>query len=266
MPTYSIHAITVGSFPLGESDKIVSLFSAERGMVRAVAKGARKPGTKIAGRAEVLNINKLLMAKGRSLDIITQAEGIETFNSLRRDLVRLSYSLYYAELTQHFGQGLEEESAIYFDYLCEALMLQANKTADPLLLCLEFELGLLDLLGYRPELDVCVACRAPLTDYTLSIFHYDFGGIVCERCVSGSQRVAEPSAATNRHQRTHITPLVWKRLVLTGQRHALEQETSNTNTNTNVQRANQAARRIIQSYIEHKAGCRMKALDLIGQL
>ena len=121
MTTYSVSGINIGSFNLGEADKVLTIFTAERGLVKAVAKGARKPGAKITGKAEVLNVNKLLIAKGKTLDIITQAESIETFTRLRADLTCLTYGLYYAELTQAFGQGVGEESLQYFDLLVTSI-------------------------------------------------------------------------------------------------------------------------------------------------
>jgi recombinational DNA repair protein (RecF pathway) len=60
MATYSVHAVNLSTYSLGETDKIVTMFSAERGLIRAVAKGARKPGAKIGGRFEPLNINQYL--------------------------------------------------------------------------------------------------------------------------------------------------------------------------------------------------------------
>jgi DNA repair protein RecO (recombination protein O) len=270
MPTYTINAITIGTFALGESDKILTLFSAERGLVRAVAKGARKPGSKISGRSDVLNVNKLLIATGKSLDIITQAESIETFRPLRQDLERLSYSLYYAELTQYFGQGVADESDLYFEFLTTSIRMQAEHKADAALLCLNFELQLLEFLGYKPELDACVICRSALTEYILGVFHYDLGGIVCERCFSRKAHVVrEAGGGDFDSQRpgkgsTHITPLVWKRLVLANQ--GSIEGSDSASMSQNIVRANQAARRLIQGYIEHRAGRRMKSLDLIAQL
>src|SRR5277367_5709953 len=173
MATYKIHAVNLGSFALGETDKVITLFSAERGIDRAVAKGARKPGSKIGGRAEPLNVNRLLMAKGRNLDIITQAETIASFSNLRKDLNKLSYGLYYAELTQHFGHGLGDESAGFFDFLCRSLSQLAESNDDPTTACLTFELRLLAWLGIHPELDFCISCRDPLTEYRLSFFNHE---------------------------------------------------------------------------------------------
>ncbi|HEY9759379.1 MAG TPA: DNA repair protein RecO [Oculatellaceae cyanobacterium] len=286
MATYGLHAVNLATFNLGETDKIVTMFSAERGIVRAVAKGARKPGAKIAGRSEPLYVNKLLLAKGRNLDIITQVEGIASFSSLRNGLEKLSYGLYYAELTLHFGQDLSEASADYFDHLCRALSLLAESGDDPLLLTLRFEMQLLERLGIKPELDVCVGCRDPLTEYRLSFFHHDSGGIICDRCFSGRDRVAvqeklifdygedapQNPALKSRVRSpyagaagTHVTPMVWKRLVLSSK---VDSEPGRgfgqSSTTPSVVAANAAARRLVQGYLEYKAGRRMRALDLLG--
>lgn len=295
MPTYLVHAVNIGSFPLGESDKVLTLFSAERGVVRAVAKGARKPGTKLSGKADVLSVNKLLVATGRSLDIITQAESIESYPKLRHDLTRLSFGLYYAELTHHFGQGLSDESVDYFDYLCASLALQSDPAHDPILLGLTFEIGLLNMLGYKPELDYCVVCRNVLTEYNLAVFHYERGGIICDGCFSGNKRhqniVREKKEIQGRYfgemeelagspayaydfKRTHITPMIWKSLVLAGNGSLNSFSISNSGAPgaagqrqiTNKQRAAYRGHRIVQSYIEHKAGKRMKSLDLVTQV
>lgn len=285
MPTYTIHAVNLGSFPLGESDKVITLFSAERGIVRAVAKGARKPGAKISGRAEPLSVNKLLMAEGRNLDIITQAEGIASFANLRKDLERLSYGLYYAELTQHFGHGLQDESAAFFDYLCRSLSDLAESTGDPTCLSLAFGLHLIELVGIHPELDFCISCRDPLTEYRLSFFDHDSGGIVCDRCYNGKDKAAVQEklqfeygedAPINPDLKgrfnspysgspgTVITPLVWKKLVLAtnGRKDAI----TSPEGSMDIVKVNAAAHRLVQNYLEHKAGRRMRSLDLLSEL
>ncbi len=182
MATFSLTAINVGTFNLGEADKIITLFSREKGIHRAVAKGARKPGAKIAGKAELLNVNKLLLAKGKNLDIITQSESIETYPNLRHDLKRLTYAFYYAELTQVFGLELTEESARYFDRLTLSIGLMAASGRDPALLCLEFEFALLELLGIRPELNHCVSCRDALNERNISAFNHELGGLLRQKC------------------------------------------------------------------------------------
>lgn len=267
MATYKVTGINVGSFNLGESDKVLTIFTAERGLVRAVAKGARKPGTKMVGRADPLNVNKLLIARGKTLDIITQAETIQTFPRLREDLTRLTYALYYAELSREFGPGLIEESNEYFQYLVRSLRLIAESTTDPHLLSLSFALGLMEMLGYKPELSFCVICRQNLSDFRLGAFHNEWGGVACRNCLEGmrAQAVAEPTSSWetgsgNPREATEITPLVWKFLVL-----AANPDLASYRAPLPRQPL-AAAHRLIERYIEYRAGRRMRALDLLRDI
>ncbi|MBX9723168.1 MAG: DNA repair protein RecO, partial [Candidatus Obscuribacterales bacterium] len=220
MAKYNVKGINVGSFDLGEADRVLTIFSAEKGPLKVIAKGSRKPGSKMSGRTDVLCVNELFLSSGRTFEIITQAQSIENFSSLRSNLASLSYGLYYAELTACFGLGLEEESERYFDYLMQSLTLLSKSEYDPLSLCMEFEIGLLDFLGYRPELTFCIACREELSDYKLSRFNIELGGIVCSTCFARSRRPQVREAADFDHdwaeiaRGIHITPLVWKTLVL----------------------------------------------------
>ncbi len=269
MPTYTVNAINVGSFNLGESDKLLTLFTAERGLIKAVAKGARKPGSKIAGRAEVLNINRLLVSTGRSLDIITQAEGIENFSRLRHDLLRLSYSLYYAELTQIFGQGLSEESLSYFDFLAESLQKQAEADDDSTWLCLKFELALMQFLGYFPELTYCIICRQILTDMNLSVFDKELGGIACQQChQTHTHSLVKERSNLNADEEyiqltaaIQITPKVWKNLVLASQ--GLEAPDLGVQA---IRQSVTAAQRLLEKYIEHRASRKVKSLEMLAAI
>ncbi len=295
MATFSLTAINVGTFNLGEADKIITLFSREKGIHRAVAKGARKPGAKIAGKAELLNVNKLLLAKGKNLDIITQCESIETYPNLRHDLRRLTYAFYYAELTQVFGQGLTEECARYFDRLILSIGLMAASGRDPALLCLEFEFALLEMLGIRPELNYCVSCRDALNERNISAFNHELGGLLCQKCFYKIRAMASNSLLSEVHeevgialeqrseaienQRTNIyvTPLVWKRMVLARigsdsinidglDVNERQHEQASEAKEAQLKMATSAARRVMQSYIEYKSGRRMRALDLLSDL
>lgn len=270
MATYSLTAINVGSFNLGESDRLLTIFSPERGLLKVVAKGARKPGAKMTGKSELLNVNTLLLSKGKTLDIITQAESLESFPALRKDLIRLTFALYYAELTQAFGQGVSEDAQEYFAYLRQALKQMCVDGQDPMFLCLKFELGLLQILGYQPELTYCVLCRQVLTDYTLSAFHQDWGGIICRICMEKKRPRQVQEDGYHDHEdigyalraSVQITPLVWKQLALAAGAGEYRDEFAKPS----VKAALQAARRLIQGYLEHRAGRKLKSLDLVKSL
>lgn len=275
MPSYVVNAINIGSFLLGEADKVLTIFTAEHGMLKAVAKGARKPGTKMSGRADVLSVNKLFLARGKTFEIISQAECIESFGEFRSDLVRMSYALYYAELSQIFGSGFSEESQTYYDYLLNGLQLQARSKADAAWLCLEFEMGLIDMLGYRPELTYCVICRDVLGDYNVSLFNRDSGGIICQQCALQDRRTAAREAGSgseftprsSAREGAHITPLVWKNLVLAADRRVSQNPDADVAImKLPMPQSVDAARRLIQGYIEYRAGRRLKSLDLLEQM
>lgn len=272
MPSYMVHAINVGGFLLGEADKVLILFSSERGIIRAVAKSARKPGTKMSGRSDTLCVNKLFLSSGKTFEIISQAESIEGFPEFRADLERMSYGLYYAELTNHFGQDLSQDSEMYFQFLVKSLELQARSGHDPGWLCLEFEMGLLDILGYRPELTYCVVCREVLGDYNLGTFNRELGGVVCQHCSLQERQMAVSEGVGNSdsNYRTgaYITPLVWKNLVLSADRRVSEEENGQPRVvkQAAMQQSVDAARRLVQGYIEHRAGKRMKSLEVLEQL
>lgn len=93
--------------PLGESDRLLTILTQEFGLIRAVAPGARKHNSKLGGRSGLFVVNELLIAQGRSLDKITQAETIESYPALSQDLGKLAASQYLAEMVM--CQALSEQ-------------------------------------------------------------------------------------------------------------------------------------------------------------
>src|SRR5512140_592573 len=95
---YRIEALILRRSDVGEADRLLTLYTPDRGKVRAVAKGARKPSARKTGHVELFNHATLMIAVGRDLDVVTQADTVESFMLLRNDLDRLSYAYYFAEL------------------------------------------------------------------------------------------------------------------------------------------------------------------------
>ncbi len=86
MPLYKTVALVLRRIPLGEKDKILTLFSRDLGKLRAVAKGARKPTSKLSGASEPLLLLRASLAEGSSLDVLSEAEVREAFPKLKSDL------------------------------------------------------------------------------------------------------------------------------------------------------------------------------------
>ncbi len=178
---YKTQAIVLRQRKLGEADKIVTLYCAHLGKVDAVAKGVRRTKSRLAGHLEPLTLGSYLVAEGRDLDIVTQAETVEAFPALRADLDRLSRGLYCAELLDRLTPERSEGNRA-FRLLGEALALLDRETALDLAVR-RFELLLLDELGYRPALERCSVCDGalePIDNYWSAAA----GGVVCPRCAS----------------------------------------------------------------------------------
>ena len=179
---YRTEAVVLRRQDLGETDRLLTLYTPTRGKLRVVAKGARKPSSRKAGHIELFIHSTLLVAKGRTLDIVTQAEAIHPFRALRESLDRITYAHYVVELLDRFtSEG--EESRASFDLLVETLLRLCE--ADDLPLAARFyELRLLALEGYQPQLFSCLDCGdtiQPVTNY----FDPGHGGVLCPRCGEG---------------------------------------------------------------------------------
>jgi DNA repair protein RecO (recombination protein O) len=176
---YKTQAIVLRQRKLGEADKIVTLFSANLGKLDAVAKGVRRTRSRLAGHLEPLTLGSYLLAEGRELDIVTQAETIDAFVDLRDNLDRLGRGLYCAELVERLLPERSEAAPVFL-LLKSALERLANVQELELTLRF-FEIHLLDELGYRPALDTCAVCGGrlePVTNYWSSAA----GGIVGPEC------------------------------------------------------------------------------------
>jgi len=187
---YKTAAIVLRHRKLGEADKILTLFTANYGKLDAIAKGVRRPTSKLAGHVEPLTYSTFLLALGRELDIVTQAETLEPLTPLREDLERLGRGLYAAELVDRLTPD-RQESYPLFRLLLETLRRLA--TRDDLDLALRyFEVQLLDELGYRPQLDRCVSCEAAL-EPTTNFWSAGAGGVLCPACAADDPLARELS-------------------------------------------------------------------------
>jgi DNA repair protein RecO (recombination protein O) len=176
---YRTEAIILKRSDFFEADRLLTFYTPKLGKLRAIAKGVRKPTSRKSGHVELFTHSQLLIAKGRNLDIVTQAETIHAFRRLREDLLRTTYAYYVAELTDLFvEEGIENRSL--FDLLLSMLGWLGD-ASDPDLTTRFFELHLLSLLGYRPELFRCLACREPI-EPVANYFSSASGGILCPSC------------------------------------------------------------------------------------
>jgi DNA repair protein RecO (recombination protein O) len=176
---YQTEAMIIKKIKLGEADRILTLYTLGRGKIEAVAKGVRRPKSKMAGHLELLTYSQLRLAHGRNLDTIIGSQTLDSFMSLKNDLWLTSYGLYTAEMVNQFTAEHIENPAL-FQLLLETW--RCLSQADNAELTLRyFELHLLESVGYRPQLQECVACRTELKPVE-NAFCSSAGGILCPDC------------------------------------------------------------------------------------
>jgi DNA repair protein RecO (recombination protein O) len=181
---YRTEAVIIRRSAFGEADRLLTLITPV-GKRRVVAKGARKTTSRLAGHIELFTHTSLLLAVGRNLDIITQSTIIQSFDTLRSDLRRISAAYYAAELIDRLTEE-DDENRPAFELLVATLSaLDTMNTPD--LVLRFYELHLLGYLGYRPQLYHCASCQETLTE-AANRFSPVAGGVLCSRCVAVDHR------------------------------------------------------------------------------
>jgi DNA repair protein RecO (recombination protein O) len=181
--TLKVEAVVLRHADWGEADRLLTLYTRERGKLRAIAKGARKMRSRKAGHLEPFTRVALMLAQGRDLWIVTQADTVAAYLPLRDDLLLTGLASYVVELIDRFIYEEGQNSTLY-RLLAETLE-RVSTEADPFLAIRFYEVRLLDLLGFRPDLFHCVRCGKE-TKAEDQYFSAEQGGVVCPVCGKGS--------------------------------------------------------------------------------
>lgn len=176
---YNTEAIVLRTSPLGEADRLLTLFTPGLGKLRATARGVRKPTSKLGGHLDSLTRSSLTLARGQSLDTVTGADTQEAFPLVKSDLGRLSRAIYLTELVDAFNPLEAPNPPVYTLFLEGLRMLGTEADTDLVLRYLEIQL--LGLAGFLPELQRCVECRGQVTPKE-HYFSPAGGGILCPAC------------------------------------------------------------------------------------
>lgn len=185
--TYKATGINLKAQALGESDKIVTILTQEFGLIRAVATGVRKQNSSLGGRMGMFVINELLIAQGRNLNRITQAETIKTYPKLSQDLAKLAASQYLAEIV--LCQALSEQPQpelyeLFNEHLQRLEDIPRTDINYVVAYLVQGIFQLLSLAGLTPQVESCCLTQRLLTpDWTNPYWQVGFsipaGGIIC---------------------------------------------------------------------------------------
>lgn len=177
---YRDTGVVLRTYKLGESDRIIVLMTEGRGKVRAVAKGVRKTKSKFGARLEPMSHVALLLSEGRELDVVSQAESVESLAPLHADLDHMTRGIAVLEAVDQMALEREPNPQLY-RMLVGVLRTIAERPSA--LVVPAFYWKLLSAEGVRPELDACVRCGEA---EALVAFDVDQGGALCRACRTGA--------------------------------------------------------------------------------
>jgi DNA repair protein RecO (recombination protein O) len=251
--------LVVRTVDYSDTSRIVTLWTRELGKVRALAKGGRRLKSSFDSALDLLTVCSIVLLRKSSggLDLLTEAQVVERFPQLRKDLAALYAAYYVAELLGDWTEDYDPHPKLYEEAL-DSLRTLGNPEVSTGLRLLRFEMVLLKELGYAPLLDVCASCRRPLpqggplaprvdadsrSESATLIFSSAAGGMVCGECrVSQRGRVALSRSA-------------WQ---------ALRQLAGEDSWRGLDPAQRPALRRLFNEYISHLLGRRPRTMPYLG--
>lgn len=195
--TYKTRAIVLRKVKLGEKDLVVSMLAETGELVRAVAKGARKPGSSLAARTELFSVVDAMLAQGRSLDVLTEARLAAGRAQAKLGLEQAACAAPIAELICNVAQeGLEHPRLFDMTLAAADALAGSDAPAGPAITAAAL-LKVLASAGFRPSFEVCVACGSPLALNRAAgrvAVSFEEGGVVCGDCARAANCVLVEAA------------------------------------------------------------------------
>ncbi|NSW53300.1 MAG: DNA repair protein RecO [Anaerolineae bacterium] len=174
-----VEGVVLSHREMGEADRLLVIYTREHGKLRAIAKGVRKLHSRKAGHLQPFSRAKIMLARGRDLWIVTQAEVIDASLLLQENLESMAYALYVIELLDRFTYEEGANPALY--QLLVKTLHRLAEAAQPEMVLRFYDLRLLDLMGFRPQLFNCVGCGNVIKAED-QYFSAVQGGVLCPRC------------------------------------------------------------------------------------
>jgi DNA repair protein RecO (recombination protein O) len=240
MPLYREQGIVLRTYKLGETDRILNVLTPGRGKVRAVAKGVRRPGSRIGGRLEPFSHVDLQLYEGRNLDIVNQVELITSFDEVRTDFALSACGSTMAEAADRVAQEAEGSNRLFL-LLLDGLRALTRFPGQPALLLDAYLFRLASVAGYHPYLDACAECGAPGRH---GVFAIAVGGSLCAGCAPPHSRALDPSVIDLLHD---LGVADWPALAASAAQ----------------PRVRRAAGAVVNSFLTYHLGKPLKSWDLV---
>ncbi len=255
MKSYSVEAIVLRRRDLGEADRILTLFSRERGKINAVARGARKVQSKFGARLDFFSRASLMLHAGKSLDAISSVQTVKAIWEELVDPDAYAAASYVAEAADALS---EPDLAVpdLYDALCD-FQDALTKHVDRDMLLAAVDLRILSALGFAPELDSCARCGAVLGKRPLSGARAWLSpqacGLLCNACVRQIRN--DPAGRHAAGGVLSMNAAHFKRL------RALRQAEL---SNLGVEPVGASLHRVTRTFVEYQMGRRSRTLSVVG--
>jgi DNA repair protein RecO (recombination protein O) len=236
--------IVIRTTDYGETNKIVTLYTREFGKVGVMARGAKKPNSRLSSITQPFTYGQYLIQTGSGLGSLQQGEILASMRNIREDIFATAYASYIVELTD---KAVDEKQAnpFLFELLAQTLHYM-NEGLDIEILTFIYEMKMLNVLGIKPKLDGCSVCGSREGKFAFSIRE---GGFLCERCFSRDPHRMEISQSTVR----------LLRLFYYFDLHRLGKISVKYETKTEL-------KKVIQSYYDEYSGLSLKSKRFLEQV
>lgn len=210
--TFRTESIVLKKEPWREYDRLYTLYTREAGKLQAIAKGSRRSLSRMASHLEPFLVTDVMIARGRQIDKLAGSEQVKNYKNLDQSIEKVALLSYCFELLDELTSYAQPDRRVY-ELARELLEIsEANHLTGErsFLLARVFSLKLLSLLGYDPELRVCLECKRSVGEEGV-LFNSTRGGIVCRGCAErpgnqllGQITLTEPVLRTlrNIHKQT----------------------------------------------------------------
>lgn len=242
--SYKTEAIVLRKTKLGERDLIITAIAAHGGLVRGVAKGARKPGGSFAAKLDLFSCADLMLAKGRNLDVITEARFTPGYPQGTCGLEQSACAAVIAELLCIICQeGLEHPRLYELSKAAFAAILQSDERTAASITAAAL-IKIVSTAGFRPALDLCQSCgtQIQLDAATAQVFFsIEEGGATCDACRTHSEGYY-----------VDIALITWVKALLYSRFDEIEDLNMDLSTSFSVLH-------FLKPWIEHHCGCKLKS-------
>lgn len=191
-----VTGMVLSAMPIGDYDKRLVILTKERGRISAFAKGARRANSSLLACSQPFSFGNFMLYQGRSSYTVNSAEIQNYFEELRKDLVKVTYGMYFCELAAFLTYENIEATGILKLLYQSLRALEHKRIPDELIRCI-FEIKALDMNGETPHVFACVKCgkKPEKKEEYIRGFSSKMGGLVCEECEGMAQDLLRLSAA-----------------------------------------------------------------------